>query len=58
MKPFDLTDTADGSRTLTFEKPRMNDFPLLRLAFMAAQKDNSHPVAFNAANRSCNLGFY
>lgn len=50
MKPFDLTDTADGKRTLTFEKPRLSDFPLLSLAFSAAQKDNCHPVAFNAAN--------
>lgn len=50
MKPFDLTDTATGSRTLTFEKPRMDDFPLLKLAFKAAEKDNCHPIAFNAAN--------
>ena len=50
MKPFDLTDTATSSRTLTFEKPRMDDFPLLKLAFKAAEKDNSHPIAFNAAN--------
>ena len=50
MKPFDLTDTADGSRTLTFEKPRLKDFPLLQLAFEAARKDNCHPIAFNAAN--------
>ncbi len=57
MKPFDLTDTADGSRTLTFEKPRFKDFPLLRLAFMAAQKDNSHPVAFNAANEVATWAF-
>ncbi len=50
MKPFDLTDTQDGSRTLTFEKPRMKDFPLLALAFDAARKDNSYPISFNAAN--------
>ncbi|WP_149554114.1 1-deoxy-D-xylulose-5-phosphate reductoisomerase [Treponema pectinovorum] len=50
MKPFDLTDTKDGKRTLTFEKPRTNDFPLLDLAFQAAKKDNCHPIAFNAAN--------
>lgn len=50
MKPFDLTDTSDGSRTLTFEKPRYNDFPLLKLAFTCAEKDNCYPVAFNAAN--------
>ncbi len=50
MKPFDLTGTADGSRTLTFEKPRYDDFPLLGLAFEAAEKDGAYPIAFNAAN--------
>ncbi|MBQ7158583.1 MAG: 1-deoxy-D-xylulose-5-phosphate reductoisomerase [Treponema sp.] len=50
MKPFDLTDTADGTRTLTFEKPRYDDFPLLRLAFDAAEKDAAYPIVFNAAN--------
>lgn len=50
MKPFDLTDTLDGKRTLTFEKPRMDDFPLLKFAFECAEKDGSYPIAFNAAN--------
>ncbi len=50
MKPFDLCETADGSRTLTFEKPRYEDFPLLKLAFDCAKKSNCYPVAFNAAN--------
>ena len=50
MRPFDLTDTADGTRTLTFEKPRYDDFPLLRLAFDAARKDAAYPIAFNAAD--------
>ena len=50
MKPFDLTDTPDGSMTLTFEKPRMDDFPLLGLAFEAAKNDGSSPITFNAAN--------
>ena len=50
MRPFDLTDTADGKRTLTFEKPRYDDFPLLGLAFEAATRDGSYPIAFNAAN--------
>ena len=50
MKPFDLTDTADGKRTLTFEKPRMDDFPMLSLAFEAAEKSGSYPIVFNAAN--------
>lgn len=50
MKPFDLTDTADGKRTLTFEKPRMDDFPMLSLAFEAAEKSGLYPIVFNAAN--------
>lgn len=50
MKPFDLTDTLDGKRTLTFEKPRMDDFPMLALAFEAAEKGGSYPIAYNAAN--------
>ena len=50
MRPFDLTDTTDGKRELTFEKPRYDDFPLLRLAFDAAEKDDAYPIAFNAAN--------
>lgn len=50
MRPFDLTDTADGTRTLTFEQPRYDDFPLLRLAFDAARNDDAYPIAFNAAN--------
>ena len=51
MKPFDLSENfEDGKLTLTFEKPRFDDFPLLPLAFDAAKKDNAYPVAFNAAN--------
>ena len=50
MKPFDLTDTLDGKRTLTFEKPRMDDFPMLGLAFESAEKGGSYPIVFNAAN--------
>ena len=36
--------------TLTFEKPRMDDFPLLGLAFEAAKNDGSSPITFNASN--------
>ncbi|MBQ9281086.1 MAG: 1-deoxy-D-xylulose-5-phosphate reductoisomerase [Treponema sp.] len=50
MRPFDLTDTADGCRTLTFEKPRMDDFPMLGIAFYCAEKSASYPIVFNAAN--------
>lgn len=50
MRPFDLTDTDDGTRTLTFEKPRLDDFPMLGLAFECAEKSGMYPTAYNAAN--------
>ena len=54
MRPFDLTDElflgTDGKRTLTFEKPRTKDFPMLSLAFSAAKKDKGYTIAYNAAN--------
>ena len=50
MQPFDLVGTADGKRTLTFEKPRTDVFKMLPLAFFAAEKDNCYPIAYNAAN--------
>ncbi len=53
MKPFDLTDFSDSNEnilTLTFEKPRVDDFPLLNLAFESAKTDGFAPIAFNAAN--------
>jgi len=52
MKPFDLTDFVCGEtvRTLTFEKPRTDAFPLLSIAFGAARTDGFAPIAFNAAN--------
>jgi len=45
LKPFDLFD-----HTMTFFKPRMDDFPLLGYAFECVKKGNSYPIAFNAAN--------
>lgn len=50
MKPFSFVDSENKERTLTFEQPRYDDFPLLKLAFEAADKDNCYPIAFNAAN--------
>ncbi len=50
MKPFDLVDVAGGCRTLTFEKPRTDDFPMLDLAFLCAQKDGAYPIVYNASN--------
>ena len=45
MQKFDLFD-----HELTFYKPRYEDFPMLRLAFYAAEKNCGYTIAFNAAN--------
>ena len=45
METFDLAE-----HELTFQKPRLNDFPLLSLAYKCAEKGNSYPIAYNAAN--------
>ena len=46
LEPLDLTKIA----TLSFEDPRINDFPLLGLAFECAKKDAAYPIAYNATN--------
>ncbi len=45
LEPFDLFD-----KTMTFFRPRMNDFPLLGYAYEAAKNGKSYTVAYNAAN--------
>lgn len=45
LKPFELFDT-----TMTFYKPRMNDFPLLSYAFECIKLRGGYPIVFNAAN--------
>ena len=45
LEPFDLFDS-----TMTFFKPRMDDFKMLSLAYECAQKGASYTIAFNAAN--------
>lgn len=46
MKPFDLAQCGQ----MTFSAPRINSFPLLRIAYECAEKGNSYTIAFNAAN--------
>lgn len=36
--------------TLTFEKPNLEQFPMLDLAYESLRKKGSYPIAFNAAN--------
>ncbi len=45
MEDFDLFD-----HTMTFFRPRMNDFPLLSYAFECVKFGKCYPIAFNAAN--------
>ncbi len=50
LEPLDLFGTTDNPLTLTFEKPDMDKFPMLRLAFECAGKNGGYTIAFNAAN--------
>lgn len=52
LEPFDLFD-----KTMTFFKPRYNDFPILGFAFECVKKGNAYPIAFNAANEVAVHGF-
>ncbi len=45
LEPFDLFD-----KTMTFFKPRMQDFPMLQYAFECVKFGKANPIAFNAAN--------
>ncbi len=45
LEKFDLFD-----QTMTFFKPRYRDFPMLSLAYQAAEKKGSYTIAYNAAN--------
>lgn len=40
----------DQILTMQFEPPRMSDFPLLPLAYRAAELAGGYPIAYNAAN--------
>lgn len=45
LEPFDL-----AGHELSFFAPRMDDFPMLKLAYQCAEKEGSYTIAFNAAN--------
>ena len=45
LEPFDLFD-----QTMTFFKPRMQDFPMLSYAFECVKFGKAYPIAYNAAN--------
>lgn len=45
LEPFDLFD-----KTMTFFKPRLQDFPMLSYAFECVKFGKAYPIAFNAAN--------
>ncbi|MBQ4496932.1 MAG: 1-deoxy-D-xylulose-5-phosphate reductoisomerase [Spirochaetaceae bacterium] len=46
LKLFDLTDNVE----MTFQKPRLDDFQMLPLAFEAAKQSGRYTIAYNAAN--------
>lgn len=52
LEPFDLFD-----KQLTFFRPRMDDFPMLRYAYDAARAGGSYTIAYNAANEVAALAF-
>lgn len=45
LEPFNL-----AGHDLSFFEPRMDDFPMLKLAYQCADKGGSYTIAFNAAN--------
>ncbi len=45
LEPFDIFD-----KTMTFFRPRMQDFPMLSYAFECVKFGKAYPIAFNAAN--------
>lgn len=45
LEPFNLFD-----HPMTFYKPRMDDFPMLKYAFDCAKKGNAYTIVYNAAN--------
>ncbi len=50
LEPLDLFASPDQPLTLTFEKPDMEKFPMLKLAYDCAEKNGGYTIAFNAAN--------
>ncbi len=45
LEKFDLFD-----KEMSFFKPRLNSFPMLKYAYTCAEKNASYTIAFNAAN--------
>ena len=54
--PLPLFDLA--GREMTFFPPRMDDFPMLSLAYGCAEKNGGYTIAFNAANEVAVQGFF
>jgi len=52
LEPFDLFD-----KTLSFFRPRTEDFPLLAYAYEAAERGASYTIAYNAADEVAALAF-
>lgn len=50
-------DIFTSGVALTFQKPRMKDFPMLPLAYQAAGEGGSYTIAYNAANEAAANAF-
>lgn len=50
-------DIFAGGLDLNFTAPRMDDFPMLPLAYQAAQQGGSYTIAYNAANEAAANAF-
>lgn len=53
LEPFDL-----ANHEMTFLPPRVDDFPMLGLAYMCAEKNKGYTIAFNAANEIAVQAFF
>lgn len=51
MQTLDIYNlNSENEITMTFSKPNRINFPMLDLAYFAAEKGGGYPIAFNAAN--------
>lgn len=46
LEPLDLSKLVE----MSFDRPRFEDFPMLSLAYSAAEKSQKYTIAYNAAN--------
>lgn len=58
LEQFDpAAGTPQDGIALTFYPPRLNDFPMLSLAYQAIRSKGSYTIAYNAVNEAAALAF-